>query len=137
MCLPSIDSAGSILIGWREFFFKSIQVTPKRHSIHIILSNLNDNPLLSVSNVYGPNTKIGLESFGASASNFEPCLMSLGSWEDFNVTRFLGERSPREGDFSAMEEFDHFIINTNLIELPLTIGNLRGLNPGIPPPWHF
>jgi len=39
---------------------------------------------------------------------------------DFNVTRFHGERHPCEGDFSAMEEFNQFIINSNLIELPLS-----------------
>lgn len=37
----------------------------------------------------------------------------------FNVTRFLGERYLREGDLEAMEEFDSFIINCNLIEIKL------------------
>lgn len=39
---------------------------------------------------------------------------------DFNVARFIGERAPREGYYSTMEEFDQFIINSNLIEIPLS-----------------
>lgn len=51
---------------------------------------------------------------GSSVLSLDLSLRVFGNgWRLLRYT-FFGERSPREGDFSAMKEFDQFIIESNL-----------------------
>ena len=57
--LPAIGTSGGLLIGWRDNSFKLLRTINRRHSLHIILIKLSDNSIIYISNVYGPNSKIG------------------------------------------------------------------------------
>lgn len=92
----------------------------KKYYHHILLSSLVDNTILGITNVYGPHTKIERRTLWEECTDFKNLVPNqwIGG-ANFNFTRFLWERSPREGDFSNMEESNNFVLRNNLIEIPL------------------
>lgn len=95
---------------WREDKFRLLQVIIKHHPLHIILLDFHNNQIINIINIDAPNSRIQRKLLWAECSSCNN--LSHGLWligGDFNVTRYLGEHAPREGNLIDMEEFNDFI----------------------------
>lgn len=116
--LASNSKGGTIIIWKRTFELVSSWST--RHSVTVLLRQISTGAQFLVTNVYGP-------SEDALKPQFIDELRSLLSlvavpWilaGDFNLTRWLTDRSANMGSFNLMDLFNQFITDSGVIDVPL------------------
>jgi endonuclease/exonuclease/phosphatase family metal-dependent hydrolase len=134
--LASRGASGGILIMWNRRIVEKIDVYVGEFVVACSFRSIADNFSWAFAGVYGPN----LDSLRSSLWDE---LVGLSSWwelpwcigGDFNVTRFPIER-PRDVRLNAaMMEFSDFIIEQDLMDLPLTGGPFTWSNNQEIPSW--
>lgn len=120
MVLHANHSAGGILIGWKHSY-KLVNSWGTRHTCSALLQQINTGALFLVSNVYGPST----DDLKPAFIDELRCLATLVHWPwiiggDFNLVRWLIDRSGNQRCFRLMELFNDLIRDLQLVDVPLT-----------------
>lgn len=113
------NSAGGVLIAWKHSF-TMLKSWSTKHTVTVVLRQNNSGQVIAVSNVYGP-------SDDALKPQFILELRSLASlistpWlivGDFNLVRWLTDRSASLSNFTLMQRFNEFITAAGLVDTPL------------------
>lgn len=115
----AINSVGGTIIAWKRSFTPiSSWSTP--HTVTVLLQQINSGSLIMVTNAYGPSDDslkpafIRELRFAASQASVPWVLAG-----DFNLVRWLVDRSACQRSFRLMELFNEFVADTGLIDVPL------------------
>lgn len=115
----AINSAGGILIAWK-YCFSLINSWSTPHSLIVLLTQTSTGQLFIVTNVYGPADDPSKPQFitelrQIAARISHPWIIA----GDFNLVRWLTDRSALQRSYSLMDGFNKFITDTGLIDIPL------------------
>jgi hypothetical protein len=121
--LGSNGAAGGILLMWDKRVVEKVDEAAGYYSLSCKFRNVLDQFEWSFSGVYGPNldSERGLlwEELAGLVSWWDaPCCIG----GDFNVVRFPSEKSGLVSFNSAMHEFNDFISECGLLDIPLEGG---------------
>lgn len=124
------------------FFFKNRIVSTElqnswvtRHSCSALFKQSSTGSLFVVTNVYGPSTDEYKQEFIGELRNIASLVQHpwiLGG--DFNLVRWMIDRSSNNVNFRLMALFNDFIRDTALLDVPLQIGATHGLTTGLDHP---
>jgi hypothetical protein len=127
--LPSSRASGGILLMWDRRVVEKLEAQVGEYVVACSFRNCADNFTWAFARVYGPN----LDPLCRSLWDELAGLLSL--WDlpwciggDFNVIRFPCERSGAAHISSAMTEFSGFILEHELMDLPLAGGSFTWTN---------
>jgi len=134
--LASCGASGGMLIMWDKRIVEKIDVFVGELVLAFFFRSVDDDFSWAFAGIYGPN-------IDALRSSFWDELAGLSSWwelpwcigGDFNVTRFLVERSRDVRLNAAMMEFSNFISAQGLMDLPLAEGSFMRSNNQENPSW--
>jgi len=134
--LASCGASGGMLIMWDKRIVEKIDVFVGELVLAFFFRSVDDDFSWAFAGIYGPN-------IDALRSSFWDELAGLSSWwelpwcigGDFNVTRFLVERSRDVRLNAAMMEFSNFISVQGLMDLPLAEGSFMRSNNQENPSW--
>lgn len=113
------NSAGGVLIAWKQSF-SLLKSWSTKHTITVMLKQNRTGQVIVVSNVYGPSDdahkpQFILELRSLANLIFDPWLIA----GDFNLVRWLTDRSTSLSSFRLMQLFNEFITAAGLIDTPL------------------
>lgn len=115
----SIGSAGGSLIAWKRSYtlFNSWST---RHTISAVIKNTTTGVTLMVTNVYGPSKDVLKPSFIEELRRIAvgvdlPWILA----GDFNLVRWLTDRSSSIRGFTLIELFNSFISDAGIVDVPL------------------
>ena len=113
------NSAGGLLIAWKHGF-QALNSWVTRNSVSVLLKQTNSGASLLITNVYGPSTDQLKPAFineirSLSSMVNDPWI--LGG--DFNLVRWLIDRSGSQRSFTLMSLFNDLISELELIDIPL------------------
>lgn len=115
----AIESRGGMLISWKRCYtLKNAWVT--RHSCTALLQQSQTGRLVAVTNVYGPSTDAQKPAFIRELRALAP-LINL-PWTlvgDFNVVRWLIDRSGGTHSFPLMNQFNDLLSFLQVQEISL------------------
>lgn len=113
------NSAGGLIIAWRRSF-NLISSWSTKHSLTVLLQHHSTQAQLLITNTYGPTEDSLKPSFiqelAYLASRAHANWILAG---DFNMARWLIDRSGNQRSFRLMELYNDFIRVANLIDVPL------------------
>lgn len=117
--LHANNSAGGLLIAWKHGFH-SLNSWATRNSVSVLLQQSSSGAILLVTNVYGPTT----DTLKPAFINELRYLSSLATnpWilgGDFNLVRWLIDRSGNQRNFTLMSLFNDLIREMEVIDIPL------------------
>ena len=123
MFLRSIGASGGILVMWDKRVVEKIEDVVGLFSVSCKFKNVEDQKVWMFTGVYGPNIDHNRRLMWDE-------LVGIRSWwdvpwclgGDFNVVRFLSERTGSEAFSSPMFEFSDFIFDYGLLDIPLAGG---------------
>lgn len=113
------NSAGGILIAWKRSY-QLLNCWTTRNSCSALLKQTCSGGTILVTNVYGPSTdalKQGFIKELRSILSLVNCAWIIGG--DFNLVRWMTDRSGLNDNFTLMSLFNDFIRDTGLIDVPL------------------
>lgn len=117
--LNAIESRGGLLISWKRSY--SLQNSwATKHSCTALLRQNQTGRLIQITNVYGPSTEADKPAFLTELEGLLPLVQA--PWllvGDFNVVRWMIDRSGGMRDFQLMELFNTVIANLQVLEIPL------------------
>lgn len=102
----------------------------------LFLSEMSDIKFLGLLRVFMALMSIVIKDF--YGMNWLVCKLvglTLVHWGDFNVSRFLSERSSETLFCPVMEEFSYFIFEQGLMDVPLVSGLFAWSSNRNPPSW--
>jgi exonuclease III len=117
---PSIGASGGIITAWDNQTLQLMHHSIDEFSITSTFSHRADSLTFSIVNVYGPCVHDQKPAFLDSlAQIFATLSGSVAIMGDFNLTRSPRDKS--NGNFNGSEatQFNEFINNLGLIEIPL------------------
>lgn len=134
--LASCGASGGMLLIWDKRIVEKIDVFVGEYVLACSFRSVEEDCSWAFAGVYGPN-------FDALKSSLWDELAGLLSWwvmpwcigGDFNVIRFLAERSSGVRLNSSMLEFSDFIFEQGLMDLPLAGGSFTWSNNQEIPIW--
>lgn len=117
--IDAIGSAGGCIIAWkRSYLFLSSWSTT--HSISVLLLQINSGKEFEVTNVYGPSRDDDklefIREIRSLANNISKPWIIIG---DFNLVRWLVDRTGDMRGFGLMSEFNDLIAELQLIDVPI------------------
>lgn len=115
----AINSAGGTLIAWKHSF-ELITSWSTKHTITVVLRHITSGHSISVTNAYGPtedSLKPGFvsELRSCAALTDHPWLLA----GDFNMVRWLVNRSSGSHSFRLMDLFNNFISDVGIVDIQL------------------
>lgn len=115
----SINSAGGTIIAWKHSY-QLLSSWSTRHTVSVRLRKLGSDMEFSVTNAYGPIANALKEDFVnelrlCAELNNHPWIL-LG---DFNLTRWLVDRSSGNHSFALMDLFNGFISDAGINDIQL------------------
>lgn len=115
----AINSAGGVIIAWKHSF-QFLKSWSTRHTISVQLKHTGSNRIFTVTNAYGPTEDALKEGFiqelmYCEAQNSCPWLLA----GDFNLIRWLVDRSSGTHSFRLMDLFNSFISDAAIIDIQL------------------
>lgn len=115
----ALNSACGIIIAWRRSF-QLLNSWSTRHSVTVLLQQPNSGKKIWVTNVYGPIDDalkpVFLKELEYTAARVDQPWSLAG---DFNLIRWLVDRSSNSSSFALMELFNRFISDMGIMEVPL------------------
>lgn len=119
VALHANNSAGGLLIAWKHGFeYLNSWVT--KNSATVLLRQINSGAKLLITNVYGPR----IDQLKLAFINEIRFLASLVNYPwiiegDFNLVRWLIDRSGNQRSFTLMSLFNDLIRELEVIDIPL------------------
>lgn len=113
------NSAGGILIAWNRSY-QLLNSWSTRHTCTALLRQTSTGGIFQITNVYGPSTDDGKEAFISELHHISTLVQYpwiLGG--DFNLVRWMIDRSSNRVNFRLMTLFNDFIRDAALIDVPL------------------
>lgn len=119
VAIPAIGSSGGVVIIWNTRCVSVLESVMGAYSVSIKIMGINGNDWW-LSGVYGPNSYRERSYFWEElAGLYGLCGSRWCLGGDFNVVRFLSEKSNGGRVTKSMKEFCEFIRETNLCDPPL------------------
>lgn len=115
----AINSAGGTFIVWKKSF-QLVSSWSTQHTLTVLLRHINTGSQFQVTNVYGPSEETLKQPF-IRELRFMSSLIAF-PWllaGDFNLHRWLTDRSATMANFNLMELFNQFISEVGIMEVPL------------------
>lgn len=112
-------SKGGLLIGWK-WSYKLLNSWATKHSCLALLQQESTGGVFLVTNVYGPSSDDQKQNFIQELKGLAPLVNHpwiLGG--DFNLVRWLIDRSGDRSSFELMAQFNDVILDLALIDIPL------------------
>ncbi len=113
-------ASGGLITCWSSKIFDCTEVLMRTFSITVHLLHRASGERFFVTNVYGPHSGEGKDSFCAELAQLKICCK--GTWVlcgDFNLTRARDERNGGRGGGGAARKFNDLISELELIDLPM------------------
>lgn len=115
----AIHTSGGILIAWRRSF-RLLRAWSTKHAVTAVLLHVNYGNEIIVTNVYGPTDddlkpQFILELRAIAQMVDKPWILA----GDFNQVRWIVDRSAANRSFNLMDLYNDFIMDTELVDVPL------------------
>lgn len=115
----AINSAGGIIIAWKHSY-QLVNSWSTRHTLPVQLKQTGTNEIFTVCNAYGPTVEGLKEGFVqelrlCAAQNIYPWILA----GDFNLVRWLVDRSSGSHSFRLMDLFNSFIADAGISDIQL------------------
>lgn len=115
----TINSARGILIAWRRSI-RLIKSCSTKHTVSALLQRIDSGHLFWVTNAYGPTD----DTFKPAFIEELHCIATLTTqpWilaGDFNLTRWLVDRSTMNHNFALMDLFNQLITDMGVLDISL------------------
>lgn len=115
----AIHSAGGIIVAWKHSF-SLINSWSTAHSLTVLLRQSSTGKLFLITNVYGPSDDLLKSQFIMELRKIATLISH--PWiiaGDFNLVRWLTDRSASQRCFRLMDQFNGFIADMGLTDIPL------------------
>ncbi|XP_026436394.1 uncharacterized protein LOC113334324, partial [Papaver somniferum] len=117
----SVGNSGGMLILWDRDFLEVSDSLVGDYTLSILCKNKNDNFQWVLTNVYGPNHSVERTEFWIELDNVCRYWINI-PWcigGDFNTIVKCGEKKNCKRITRSMRKFNTFIVENDLIDLPL------------------
>ncbi|XP_078175173.1 uncharacterized protein LOC144568675 [Carex rostrata] len=117
--IDAIGTSGGCVIAWKKNYIL-LSSWATMHTITVLLLQSNFGRVLLITNVYGPSRDeemaAFIQEFRSLSDHISHPWLLVG---DFNLVRWLVDRSGDMRGFGLMSEFNEFIMDLALIDIPL------------------
>lgn len=113
------NSAGGTIIAWRRSF-SLLSSWSTKHTLTVLLQHHSSQCQILVTNAYGPTDDLPKPSFIQEL--FYLATLAQANWllaGDFNLARWLTDRSGNQRSFRIMELYNDFVRVAGIIDVPL------------------
>lgn len=114
-----VNSVGSTLIAWKRSY-ELLNLWASRHTVMVLLKHISSGQCILITNAYGP-TQDTLK-LGFIQELMFTCNLAKDPWilvGDFNLVRWLTDRSFCNAAFPLMDMFNRFIAQAGILDIPL------------------
>lgn len=115
----ALNTAGGTIIAWTRSF-SLVNTWSTKHAVTVILKHLATGSVIVVTNAYGPTDDTLKQQF-IHELRYMASLVS-NPWllvGDFNLIRWMVDRSTGSRNFDLMDRFNEFISEVGIIDIPL------------------
>ncbi|XP_078165576.1 uncharacterized protein LOC144560285 [Carex rostrata] len=117
--LKAMNLAGGCIIAWKRNY-SLISAWASKHSCSAVLKQNQTGAIFTVTNVYGPSTDEHKRDFIEELHNLaEHRTQSWVLLGDFNLIRWIIDRSSDSWNFHLMDAFNDLISSLHLMDIPL------------------
>lgn len=117
--LDSHGASSKQLVGWNPHLFDCIHSLKGTFSLPVKFKCIASNSLISISSVYGSTDQRQRQALWAELCSLEQWASEIWTIDgDFNVTHYASERSGGQGRRIDRENFNSFISDLSLIDMP-------------------
>lgn len=115
----ALNSAGGTLIAWRRSY-QLINAWGTRHTVTVMLRQAGSGQCILITNAYGPSQDSMKPDFVKELAFLSN--MAAHPWilaGDFNLVRWMTDRSSCNTAFTLMDMFNRFIAQAGIVDIPL------------------
>ncbi|KAK9988965.1 hypothetical protein SO802_029204 [Lithocarpus litseifolius] len=122
--LEADGTAGGILLMWDKRVLSKMEVMVGTFSVSVKWQEVGDGFIWACFGVYGPNDNdVRGHMWDELAGTHQVWRTPWCCFGDFNIVRFPSERRGETRLTLAMEKFSEFVVDMNLVDLPLEGGS--------------